>query len=808
MQKSLLALFALFYVFSAQAQLPQNCNYDNRLLMMGDSWAQYMYDDNVHNAALDAYGHADKSILSEVYEISLFSSDPDPQGTYYAVSGSEARQWRDESTYAYMQNVRDRLIANPQIKLVILSLGGNDVLAGRSDCGWYKNMNFDPDLPLAGCGFTNETEFFDKLESDITWIIDQVLAVRSDVEVLISSYDYPNFNVTTSWIGCLGCDLCDFYACPKRLDLSYDLDGDGAISASELVSDAELNQMMLDVELRRQAIANANPRVYYDNSMGLTQYYYGYAGVLGGASPYPGNAPNYTPGGDPNYPSDRDNFRLVNVPLWFDAPADPIHLSPETYFYKAKHQMDRVIFEKVRGLEDEPYSLTVWSDGNNDGYVDILENNVFNNGLRMGDEDTGWFGLDNDYRSILSFNTGALPNNATITGASLYIIRSSEVDNPFLHTDRNPVMDIKSGHFGSSVSLEVADGTAPANAVDVGCFIGNATSNKRAIRIDVDASALQYVNVFGETQFRLYFDFADWSDEYINFYDGAGNAGLIPPSQAEKDNQPVYKYVLKKKTPNQDGTYKEEILEQSEELTPREGYVFESHVVRSETDEHGIVIESLLTLQVVEHPGLAKYMNDYQGAPAGGYAPFLDISYTIALPIELAKFEVRKSKNNASLNWVTASEARSKGFEVEHSKDARNWTEIGWVDAKGNSSNTNYYGFLHNKPSAGYNYYRLKMVDESGEFEYSDIKNIYIEKEGSTIGVYPNPFTNELKLQFDKRGGVNAQVQVVNMLGRIVYESNVSSRSADIPTQDLPAGTYFVRVEMANEISVVKVVKE
>lgn len=807
MKKNLLLLPALLLVVAAQAQLPQNCSYDNRLLMMGDSWAQYMYDDNVHNEVLDAYGHADKSILSETYEISLFSSDPDPQGSYYAVSGSEARQWRDESTYAYMQNVRDQLITNPQIKLVILSLGGNDVLAGRSDCGWYKNMNFDPDLDFAGCGFTNETEFFDKLESDITWVIDQVLAVRPDIDVLISSYDYPNFNVTTSWIGCFGCDLCDFYACPKRVDLSYDLDGDGSISTGELVTDAEINQMMMNVELRRQAIANANPRVYYDNSMGLTQYYYGYAGIPSGATPYPGDAPNYTPGGDPNYPTDRDNFRLVDVPLWFDAPADPIHLSPATYSYKVKNQMDRVIFEKVRGLEDETNYLTVWSEGNNDGYVDILKNNAFNNGLRMGDEDTGWFGLDNDYRSILSFNTGSLPNNATITGASLYIIRSSEEDNPFLHTDRNPVMDIKSGYFGTSAGLEVADGTAPASAVNAGCFIGNATSNKRAIRIDVDASALQHINVFGKTQFRLYFDFADWSDEYINFYDGAGNAGLVPPSQAEKDHQPVYQYVLRKKTPLPDGTYTEEILEQSNELEPREGYVFEEHIIQRETDAHGVVIESLETLQVLEHAGLAKYMNDYQGAPAGGYAPFLDITYTIALPIELTKFEVIKSNNHASLNWTTASEARSKGFEIQYSPDAQNWTNIGWVAANGNSDRTNYYSFLHTETTSGYNYYRLKMVDESDEFEYTEVQNVYFDQPDNDIEVYPNPFTNYLNISPRRVTGQDMHIQLLNMFGQILYESNARGVST-IPTQRLPGGTYFVRIELPEGIKVVKVVKE
>ena len=793
-------------------QLPQNCNTTDRILMMGDSWAQYMYDDNVHNQALDAYGHADKKIRSDVFEISLFSGDPNPQGSYYSVSGSEARQWRDEGTYAYLQNVRNQLIANPQIKLVIFSLGGNDVLAGQSDCGWYKNMDLDPDLPSSGCGFTNETEFFDKLESDVTWIINEVLAVRADIEVLISSYDYPNFNVTTGWAGCLWCDLCALYACPKRLDLSYDVDGNGSITGSELITDAEINQMMMGVEARRQAIANANPRIYFDNSMGLTHYTYGYAGAPAGASPYPGGPPNYTPGGDPNYPSNRDNFRLVSIPIWFDAPADPIHLSADAYSYKAKNQMDRVIFEQVRGLNDESNYLTVWSEGNNDGYVDILEHNVFNNGLRMGDEDTGFFGLDNDYRSILSFDTGAIPDNATITGASLYLIRSSVEDNPFLKTDRNPVLDIKNGFFGASSSLEVVDGTAAASATNVGCFIGDATENKNAIRVDVDANALQFVNTLGKTQFRLYFDYADWSDEYINFYDGAGNAGLVSPSEEAKNSRPVFQYVVKKKTPNGDGTYTEEILEQQNELQRRPGFVFKEHLVRSEEDEEGVILETMMLSLAVEHPGLAKYMADYQGAPANGYAPFLDVTYNVVLPIDLMEFEAKKVGKNAFLTWATASERNSDGFEVQHSSDGRNWVEVGWVTARGVSTESTYYDFLHQKTVPGVNYYRLKMIDESGDFEYSNMVHINIESPNDLIEVFPNPFTEQLHLRFNNHAGGSVDIQLTNILGKVLYTEKIEiplgGHTFDIPTRGLSAGAYFVNVRMALGQSVVKVIRE
>ena len=59
-----------------------------RVLIAGDSWAQYMWDDGSHNDIFDKFGHGEKRALS----LSL-DSDPGPGyvGPEYAISGSQAR---------------------------------------------------------------------------------------------------------------------------------------------------------------------------------------------------------------------------------------------------------------------------------------------------------------------------------------------------------------------------------------------------------------------------------------------------------------------------------------------------------------------------------------------------------------------------------------------------------------------------------------------------------------------------------------------------------------------------------------------
>ncbi|NNF07298.1 MAG: hypothetical protein HKN21_11105, partial [Candidatus Eisenbacteria bacterium] len=236
-----------------------------RVLIAGDSWAQYMWDDGSHNLIFDRFGHADKTAVSQ-----SLAADPGPGhgGTEYAISGSEAKHWVDTVNYPWIANMVAALSANPTIDTVLLSVGGNDVLGGKSEGGWYKDM----DLDVPG----SEAAFMAQLETDSWQIMNAALAVRPDLKVLISSYDYPNFNVGFLW--------CWIYACDKQEDLSRD-------PVNDLITDAELNDLMVFVETERLTWVNSNSRVEYDNAIGLMHHFYG-DGVSGPlVLPRPGTTP-------------------------------------------------------------------------------------------------------------------------------------------------------------------------------------------------------------------------------------------------------------------------------------------------------------------------------------------------------------------------------------------------------------------------------------------------------------------------------------------------------------------------------------
>ncbi len=801
--KLLLVLFIALPSFLI-AQLPGTCTNNNRIAIAGDSWAQYMADDGTYNKTLSMYGHGDKASISDTYEISIgCSGNPGPN--VYAVSGSLAKEWANEAEYDYLQNLIDACNGNPDIDYIVLSIGGNDILAARSGGGWYKNMDLDEP--------GSEQALFDQITADMVYIMDEVWArARPNINFVISSYDFPNFNVANGL-------LCDQYACPKREDLSRDDNGNDEIDPEELITDAEINAMMDLVEGIRKDIADANSKIFYDNGMGLMHYYYGfdddtYPDFPPESTPHPQGVSPWAHGGDIAIPSDRENFRSIYL-CNFLGPfsADPIHLDEEGYEFKIKNQFDNIFFEKFRGIPDE----TFWSVGAEDGYTDILEETATTNGIRIGDNDTGWpFSLNNDYRGILSFNTSSIPDDAEITGASLYIIRSSENDNPFLFNDRNPVIDIKNGYFGDDPALVWTDGDltqSPADAANVGCFHGLAEEDKYAIRVDIEEAALVHFNTTGTTQLRMYFDYADYSPEYINFYDGDGTEALLPPEDEARRNPTIYKNRTVRKTTESDGTVRETELERGAPITKRPGYVYQEKITSVTQEDGGAVVVSFMVVEAVEHPGLAKHMSETYGAPANGYAPFLDITYTLPLPVELAEFTARPENKTALLNWTTYVESNMNGYEIEHSTDAKNWTSIGFEKSIGDHNDASNYSFVHEQPAIGSNYYRLQMLDHDGTKEQSEVRQVDFGKENVLSAIYPNPFQDHLTFEMDFETKGVATIQLSDVLGRVVLEQTISTtaglREYRVDGLDnLSLGTYMVRVFDGYEVVSGKVVKK
>jgi len=169
--------------------------------------------------------------------------------------------------------------------------------------------------------------------------------------------------------------------------------------------------------------------------------------------------------------------------------------------------------------------LAVSSAAANDGWV--LESSEFSNGgnmmnavsaLRVGDDSA-----NKQYRSLLYFNTSSLPDNATITHATVKIKKAGMIGTDPFTTHGALTSDMAKGFFGLS-PLETTDFEAPGALIPSAGSFAAVVGEPNWYQLNLNSAyCFQYVNLFGATQFRLRFALDDNNDlnmDSIAFYSG------------------------------------------------------------------------------------------------------------------------------------------------------------------------------------------------------------------------------------------------------------------------------------------------
>jgi hypothetical protein len=185
----------------------------------------------------------------------------------------------------------------------------------------------------------------------------------------------------------------------------------------------------------------------------------------------------------------------------------------------------------------DPVTVTFTSVATHDGYM--LESGENTNvggssnstasttsALRIGDNNQ-----DRQYKSIVSFDTSAIPDGATILSATLRLRRGSLTGtNPFT-TNGTCQVDIHSSAFGGAVALANADFQNAATTVNV-ASLSNALANLDWSEGNLNASGIAAVNKTGTTQFRAYFSLDDNNDngnDYMGYYSGNNSTAANHP---------------------------------------------------------------------------------------------------------------------------------------------------------------------------------------------------------------------------------------------------------------------------------------
>ena len=192
------------------------------------------------------------------------------------------------------------------------------------------------------------------------------------------------------------------------------------------------------------------------------------------------------------------------------------------------------------------------------------------------------------------------------------------------------------------------------------------------------------------------------------------------------------------------------------------------------------------------------------GASTWGQVEDYMLDISAPLPVELTRFEVRKTdENSAELSWQTANELNNKGFEVEMATNsAANFVNVGLVAAQ----NSGRYQFSVNQLQQGNTYYfRLRQVDLDGKFEYSPVRALEF-KRNSLVNVFPNPTRNEFVCTFTQNNDEMALLSLLDATGRVVKSQQVQDIQTTINISDLPTGIYTLKVQSGNRVESLRLI--
>lgn len=166
------------------------------------------------------------------------------------------------------------------------------------------------------------------------------------------------------------------------------------------------------------------------------------------------------------------------------------------------------------------------------------------------------------------------------------------------------------------------------------------------------------------------------------------------------------------------------------------------------------------------------------------------------LPVEFGEINARANgASSAMITWSTYTESNNDYFTVERSTDLLNWQPLGQVLGNGTTSAQHNYSFVDFSPVEGLAYYRIKQVDFSGQYDYSNNVGLVFAGATASIRAYPNPVTNQLNITVDSGHPDWSTFHLQNILGQdcrsLIGVISTTENQLILDMSACPEGHYY-----------------
>lgn len=164
------------------------------------------------------------------------------------------------------------------------------------------------------------------------------------------------------------------------------------------------------------------------------------------------------------------------------------------------------------------------------------------------------------------------------------------------------------------------------------------------------------------------------------------------------------------------------------------------------------------------------------------------------LAVKLDRFSIEKIGNQTvSLTWKTSDEKHFSHFEIEATRNNFKFERLQNITP----NETKKYQTNIADLATGQWYFRLKMIDLDGSFNFSPIKTIELGNEINTVLVKNNPSHDFVKLDLSLKTDIYF-FSLYDNTGKIILNSerNISSYESDFQLNNhrLVAGVYFLNI--------------
>lgn len=184
----------------------------------------------------------------------------------------------------------------------------------------------------------------------------------------------------------------------------------------------------------------------------------------------------------------------------------------------------------------------------------------------------------------------------------------------------------------------------------------------------------------------------------------------------------------------------------------------------------------------------------------GTFIANISLDYTAPLPVSLLNFSARQAEEQVMLEWQTASETNNMGFEIQQSADGAAWKAIHFIPGKNTTSALSSYTYAADHIVSGGSYFRLKQLDNNGDYSYSRIVYLNV-KDTDNITVFQNTSTHQLEVI----GVPDPELSLFDVNG---IQLKHLSHAQTMNIEDLPNGFYLLAInQQSNTPKVIRFVK-